>query len=212
MREAPAKPVGVLLVLLAGATAVWLAFPTPFVRGLVVGVFAGPALVTGVLAIATRRLRKRANESLLAPPLPVDTWDYDLRATALGGDEVDFASFKGRVLVLNFWATWCAPCVAEMPSLAGLEEATADLDVSLACVTSEPSETVERFIAKRGSLGVPIYLLADEAPAMFRSRGIPATFVLDKNGLRVLSHTGAASWDAPAVVAFVRGLAAVPVR
>ena len=209
--EVPAKPVGILLVLLLAAAAIWFAFPAPFVRGLLVGAFVGPGLIAALLAIVARRLRKKVNESLTPPPLPVESWNYAMRATALGGDEVDFASFKGRVLILNFWATWCAPCIAEMPSLARLEEATADLDVSLACVTSEPADTVEKFIAKRGPLDVPIYLLDDVTPSEFQTRGIPATFVLDKGGRRVLSHTGAASWDDPSVVSFIKGLAAVPV-
>jgi thiol-disulfide isomerase/thioredoxin len=111
--------------------------------------------------------------------------------------------------VLNFWATWCAPCVAEMPSLQRLAAATADLDVGFACVTPEQPEVVRGFVAKRG-FTLPVRLLEGDPPACFRGRAIPATFIIDKSGRIVMRHTGAARWDDPGVVAFVRGLAAAP--
>ena len=56
----------------------------------------------------------------------------------------------------------------------------------------------------------PIYLLAEDPPEQFKSRSIPATFILDKNGMIALRHIGAATWDDDSVVTFVRGLAATP--
>ena len=200
-----------ILAGIAGVAIVsWVLFPSPFVRGIVVGAVVGPGVVIAGLTLLARRLRRRVTRHLTAPHVPVTSWDFAMKASDLEGVEIDFASFKGRVLVLNFWATWCAPCIAEMPSLARLEEATSDLDVELACVSRESMEVVGRFIAKRGDMGVPIFLLDGDPPDCFITRGIPATFVVDKNGLIVLSHTGAAAWDADSVVGFVRGLAAVP--
>jgi thiol-disulfide isomerase/thioredoxin len=122
---------------------------------------------------------------------------------------VSFAQFAGRVLVLNFWATWCRPCVAELPSLERLQAASADLGVALACVMREKQEVVRSFVEKH-AVALSVFLVEGEPPACFRGRAIPATFVLDKAGRIVMRHVGAARWDDPSVVTFVRGLAAAP--
>ena len=127
----------------------------------------------------------------------------------LDGNTLDFRGFSGRVLVLNFWATGCAPCVAEMPSPARLRAATSDMGVVLACVTREDPGKVRAFVAKRG-LEAPVYVLSGPVPEGLESRAIPATFILDKKGTLALRHFGAAAWDPPGVVDFVRGLARAP--
>ena len=208
LRLLPAVP-GVVLV---ASIVVWLAFPSPFVHGLVIGALAGFVVWLAVVAGAIlffKRLRERAEAGLRPPPLPSSSWDYAMEAETLDGEVVPFSKFQGRVLILNFWATWCAPCLAEIPSLERLRGLSADLDVEMACVTRESREVVEKFLAKR-KLDVPIYFLRGETPAVFGSRGIPATFILDRTGQIALRHVGAAQWDDERVVAFVRGLAAKP--
>ncbi|MCG6957909.1 MAG: TlpA family protein disulfide reductase [Gemmatimonadetes bacterium] len=181
----------------------------PFVRGVVVGLLGTFVTIGGVLAVVTRRA-KRGLESRLTPPvLPTGRWDYAMAATDLNGAPVSFRAFAGDVLVLNFWATWCVPCVAEMPALERLREATAEFGVHFAYVTREPGDVVRPFVQKRG-MRLPVYLTAEEAPECFRSRAIPATFVLDRSGRIALRHFGAAAWDDRAVVDFVRGLALTP--
>ena len=187
----------------------WFLFPGSFGRGVLVGVLSTFVSIIVIAVIGSRVIRKRFGNQLKAPPVPAGAWDYEMEATDLSGQPVSFSSFEGKVLVLNFWATWCAPCVAEMPSLQRMLEKTSDLDVHLACVTREPAETVGRFLEKR-EMGLPIYLTDTDPPECFKGRGIPATFVLDKNGMIVMRHFGAARWDADEVVTFLRGLAATP--
>jgi thiol-disulfide isomerase/thioredoxin len=191
------------------AVLAWLAFPTAFVRGVVVGVLGLLGLIAVSVAVFARSMRRRLDERLKPPPLPVESWDYALEALDLAGAPVPFSRYAGRVLVLNFWATWCGPCLAEMPSLQRLQAATADLDVAFACLSPEKPDAVRGFVAKRG-LSLPVFLYRGEAPAPFRGRAIPATFILDRAGRIVMRHIGAARWDDPGVVAFVRGLAANP--
>jgi thiol-disulfide isomerase/thioredoxin len=209
MKERKLRPWLVLGVFLSIGGLMWIAVPTPFVRGIVLGATLAPGLIIAVLYAFSRRLRHTHGARLQAPALPVSKWDYDMALTDLDGVAVESRTFSGKVLVLNFWATWCAPCVAEMPSLERLAEATSDAGVVVACVTQEPGEAVRSFLEKRG-LDVPAYVLADDVPNCFASRGIPATFIIDKKGAVALRHMGAAAWDDAAVVEFVRGLAAVP--
>ena len=209
LRKRRARLWFILAVLAAVVGAVWILIPVPFVRGVLVGLVLGPGALLGGIALITRRLRKKFSAQLKPPPLPLVRWDFDMSAEDLDGNRLDFTDFSGQVLILNFWATWCAPCIAEMPSLTRLREATSDVDVVFACVTREPVATVREFLDKK-SVDLPIYVLDGDVPKCFESRAIPATFVLDKKGTIVLRHFGAAAWDDEGVVGFVRGLAVAP--
>lgn len=201
--------IGVLIVVASLGIGTWYVFPGPFVRGALVGALVALGAVLGAATVAVRTVKKRMGGKLTPPPLPVERWDYAMALTDLDGAEADLSGAKGKVLVLNFWATWCAPCVAELPSLRALMDATADLDVRFAFVTKEDPPVVRRFAEAR-SLNLPIYLLAGDAPSCFQSRAVPATFILGKEGRIAMRHVGAAAWDDEAVVTFVRGLAAKP--
>ena len=121
------------------------------------------------------------------------------RLPALAGGEVDLAALRGKVVVVNFWATWCPPCVEEMPSLERLHRALAP--EGLAVITISPDEDeaeLRRFVSER-SLTLPV--LRDPggrvAAGAYRTTGYPETFVLDREG-RVLEHVvGPAEWDSP---------------
>ena len=84
----------------------------------------GVAALVGALIVFARTMEARLRKGLQPPPLPVESWDHALEGQDLAGAPFRFSRFSGQVLVLNFWATWGAPCVAEMPSLQRLQAAT----------------------------------------------------------------------------------------
>jgi hypothetical protein len=103
-----------------------------FWRGLLLGLALGPIPVVLVVAAGTYVLRRRllAAQTLEPPPLPAaQSWDYVIDLRDLEGNPVRATYWAGRVLVLYFWATWCTPCIAEMPALRRLLQQTADLGV-----------------------------------------------------------------------------------
>ena len=137
------------------------------------------------------------------------------RLPSLAGSEMDLASQRGKVVVLNFWATWCPPCVAEMPALERLHQALGPEGLSVLTVSTDEDEAaLHRFVAER-SLTLPV--LKDPggrvAAAEYRTTGYPETFVLDRQG-RVLQHVvGPAEWDSAERLAYFRGLLeGVPAR
>jgi peroxiredoxin len=130
------------------------------------------------------------------------------RLPSLAGGSFELASQRGKVVVLNFWATWCPPCVSEMPSLERLHRALGSEGLSVVTVsTDEDAAELRRFVAEH-ALTVPV--LEDPggrvAAGEYRTTGYPETFVLDRAG-RLLQHVvGPAEWDSAEKRAYFRGL------
>ena len=117
------------------------------------------------------------------------------------GETLHLADFKGQVLVVNFWATWCAPCVQEMPTLAQLQTAYAGQPVKVMAISLDRPEDkafAQRFILKHGPLVFyqdPKYALPfslDPRPA-----GVPITVIFDRQGHERARLEGGADWNSP---------------
>ncbi len=151
--------------------------------------------------------RSRLGAPQLSPAQGVGAINYQWDLIGLDGKPVDFASYRGKTLFLNIWATWCGPCVAEMPSIANLVSNAKLQDMAFLCVsTDEDPETVQRFL-KREKLDVPVALAASAPPPALLTDGIPATFVISPDGTILAQEIGAARWDAPEMVDRLQSLA-----
>lgn len=109
------------------------------------------------------------------------------------GEEVLFEDLEGKVILVNFWATWCPPCIAEKPSFQELYNDYKDKVVFL-FVTSESEEKVKAFKKKHGYT-LPIYYPVSAPPEAMQSNSIPASFVIDKKGTIVVKKFRAADWN-----------------
>jgi thiol-disulfide isomerase/thioredoxin len=123
----------------------------------------------------------------------------------LDGKDVQFASFHGKVIFLNRWATWCGPCVSEIPSIERLAESVKGEDVVFLLVSDESPQLVRAFVEKKG-LQVPVYVSRSKVPALFTSHAIPATFIVNRRGEIVFQHIGSANWDSDDGRRFLRSL------
>ncbi len=142
----------------------------------------------------------------------VGPFDYDWSVRTAAGEEVPLTSYRGEVLVVNFWATWCAPCVAELGSFARLEDRleARGTDVRFVYVSPEDPEQVERFARRYGRQnGWPPDLVTEarRAPSSLGQLVLPTTFVVNREGDIVLRHRGASDWALPGVVDFLVALA-----
>jgi len=161
----------------------------------------------GILLIGLAVLAAHAKAPLLPPhpnPQPAPAFELD----NLEGKMRTLKDYEGKVLVVNFWATWCPPCIKEMPSLQRAWEQTREHDIAIVAVNmGETPEAIERFL-RRFPVEFPILLDRDVKVAdAWDVRGLPTTFVLDPTGRFVFKVAGERVWDDPELLAQLRALA-----
>lgn len=122
----------------------------------------------------------------------LQSYAWDLRNSL--GETRNFEEAKGEVVVLNFWATWCAPCIAEMPSFQKIYNEYGD-SVAFYFVSSEDKETLDTFLSKH-DYNLPVYQPLTRTPVQLHDRSLPTTFVISKSGEIVIKKTGVADWNA----------------
>ena len=135
------------------------------------------------------------------PPIEFQTGDGEART---------LRDYVGRGVVLNFWATWCVPCVQEMPALAKLAGLVADANVAVLPLSSDRggAPAVARYFEEKSIGGLPVLLDPRGAAARaFGARGIPTTILIDAQGRERGRYEGAADWASAEAVAAVKALA-----
>jgi thiol-disulfide isomerase/thioredoxin len=141
-----------------------------------------------------RVLRQRA-----APP--------DFSLPYLSGGTAALSSLKGKVVLLNFWATWCPPCRAEMPSMEALYRRFKQAGLEILAVNcAEKTPDVQRFISGN-RYSFPVMLdSSGEISGRYGITGIPTTYILDREGKILLRVVGSLRWDDPGIIAAIEAL------
>ncbi len=128
----------------------------------------------------------------------------ELQGVDLEGREVNLEDFRGRVVLLNVWATWCPPCVEEMPSMQRLQDALQDQPFDIVAVSIDQGadrEAVRRhirdFVDELGLTFTVLHGSPTEVRQRYQVAGIPETFLIDQDGVIQDRVLGAAEWDAP---------------
>ena len=124
------------------------------------------------------------------------------------GSVLKLSDLKGKVVLLNFWATWCPPCREEIPSMMKLNSLMAGKPFQMVAISIDEGgkPAIESFFKESGSL-LPAYLDESGASAkIYGVTGIPETFVIDKQGIIVKKVIGGFAWDSPEAVSFLEGL------
>jgi thiol-disulfide isomerase/thioredoxin len=123
------------------------------------------------------------------------------------GKTVDLTSLKGKVVFINFWATWCPPCIAEMPSIDALYGKFKDNEhvVFLMVDVDGNYEKSDSFM-KKHHYALKVVSPAGEIPPVFMQGAVPTTVILDKEGKMVYRQEGAANYNSPELVDMMRQL------
>ena len=160
---------------------------------------AGTAAEDGAVSVERPRLGEFIPNS---PPIPAPT----ISVVDLAGNTVSLSEFAGRFVLINFWATWCEPCLREMPSLERMQSRLGD-QITVVAISEDRggSKTVEPFINKLGLKSFKTYLdPKSDAGRAFKVVGLPTSFLIDREG-RVLGRIeGAAEWDSPKLLGVLK--------
>jgi peroxiredoxin len=169
-----------------------------------------------ITVVARRRcLQALALAALLPAPSraaePLAPWPGgptpELRARTLDGKEIRLADFRGRTVIVNFWATWCAPCVAEMPALQRLRDRLASTGVEVIAVNFQENAARIRPFVEQAGLTFPVVRDHDGTlRAAWKVNVFPASFVVAPDQRIRFSAAGEVDWSDPRVESRLRGL------
>jgi thiol-disulfide isomerase/thioredoxin len=169
----------------------------------------GLAGAVGMLTagLPLRKLRAQSLQGIDALHALPQPRKLDLQFTGADGSTHSLAEYAGKGVVLNLWATWCVPCVREMPALDGLAKLVAPDGIVVLPVSSDHggAAAVQRFYSEHGIKNLPVLLdpMGTLAHAL-NVRGIPTTLLIDKDGQEVGWLEGSADWSSADAVTVVR--------
>lgn len=160
-----------------------------------------PAASGGPVTAKGSPAKSPAAMTLHDAPRPVP----ELRFADGDGGPITLADFRGKVVLLNVWATWCGPCREEMPTLDRLQAALGGQDFEVVALSIDRIgiEAVDRFYAEIGAKHLGRYIdVSAKAARDLGAYGLPTTLLIDRDGREVARHVGPAEWDTPSMVTF----------
>lgn len=138
------------------------------------------------------------------PETEIKQANYNLPLVDLKGNRSMLSDFRGKVIFLNFWATWCPPCIAEMPGIQDLYEQIGHQNIAFILLSMDKNPaTVKKFIFKKG-YDLPVYMPSGKIPEVFNSPTIPTTYVVSPEGKIISKHTGMAKYNTGDFIDFLK--------
>lgn len=127
----------------------------------------------------------------------------NIELTSLSGEKISLSDYEGKTVFINFWATWCRPCIKEMPSIASLQNHLASKNIEFFFASDEEVEKILKF---KESRSMNLNFVRVENPEALGIEALPTTFIFDGNGELVFSEVGFRKWDDPATMEMVTNL------
>ncbi|QMU28755.1 TlpA family protein disulfide reductase [Adhaeribacter radiodurans] len=173
-----------------------LLFGTLYLTGLhteVIGQVQRIILATGFIKPKVEEINENTTPGGSSAPTLVADYNFHLRS--LTGEEASLESLRGKVIFMNFWATWCPPCIAEMPNIQSLYEKVHSDNIAFVMISldQDPAKA-QKFIKKR-NFTFPVYTPNGPLPAAYETQVIPTTFVISPEGQIVARKDGMADYD-----------------
>ncbi|OFW72530.1 MAG: hypothetical protein A2W02_04955 [Alphaproteobacteria bacterium RBG_16_64_48] len=173
----------------------------------------GPETNGGAPAGPLAGLNKGAMAPLLVRPKPLDLPQFTFAAA--DGKSKSLADFRGKIVLLNIWATWCVPCREEMPALDALETKLGGKDFAVAAVNIDKGgpEKAAAFLKETGATHLTLY--TDPSGKLFstlKAVGMPTTLLIDRDGKEIARLIGPADWASPEAIAVIEAAIAAPAK
>lgn len=169
-------------------------------------------VVLAVIAIVVLFLLGQNNSYLKYSPLEAGRPAPNFTLPGLDGKMVSLSDYKGHVVLVNIWATWCPPCIDEMPSMEALYNIfkSEDFEILAISIDAMGAKAVAPFM-KKYNLSFPALLdPAGTIKTLYQATGVPESFIINKQGILVEKIIGPRNWAAPEVVRFLRDLIMQP--
>jgi thiol-disulfide isomerase/thioredoxin len=166
------------------------------VIGFTLGAIISPLIVIGGLYLyILTQMDDPGMGDFPAPEIPVHSKvDINWKLKSTDGTEFNLEEeFKDEVVFINFWATWCPPCIAEMPTIEKLYQKYKD-KIAFAMISNEDIGMIEDF-RNRNKYTFPVYQIEMDIPEVFNLSIIPATFIISPDRKIALKHVGGADWS-----------------
>lgn len=139
--------------------------------------------------------------------LRTDDYPHPLPLLTLDGRPANLRQFRGKAVLVNLWASWCPPCLAEMPGLQALYQKTDTSKVAFVLISLDANPNKARALLKKKGYTMPVFFPAAPLPAPFDSPSIPSTVILTPSGRLADRHDGMADYDTPEFKAALEKLA-----
>jgi len=162
------------------------------------------ALLPFALSIQPAGAQAPAGFAVHESPRPLP----DIHFENAQGEAMSLAELRGKIVLLNIWATWCAPCRREMPTLERLQAELGGPDFEVVALSSDRNglSVVKEFYEELGLRELGMYVdTSGKAPRELSALGVPMTLLIDREGNELGRLAGPADWDSPEMVAFIRG-------
>ncbi len=141
-------------------------------------------------------LEKVENEVTFSPE------EMNLQLKGVNVPDANLADFKGKLVFLNFWGTWCPPCRAEYPSIQKLYDAKKDKVQFVLIAMQDQEEAVKKFLAEN-KYTTPVYLANSLIAEKMLPKSFPTTYIIDKNGRILMKEESASDWNSDSVHQFL---------
>jgi thiol-disulfide isomerase/thioredoxin len=130
----------------------------------------------------------------------------EVRFQTASGESIDLSKLRGKVVFLNFWATWCPPCIAEMPSIQALKNQTNE-DVLFVMVDADQDFSKSEAFMRKHHYDFMVYAPSGTIPEALFKGNLPTTAIINKKGEIVFQHEGIADYNSPAIKELMQTLA-----
>ena len=171
----------------------------------VIGFMQRGLLATGLITPKIEMTNQDDSQADITASTTAIPADFNLMLMDEDGQTILLEDFKGKPIFMNMWATWCPPCIAEMPNINKLYKEIGSQVNFVMVALDDDFETAKAFNTRKG-FDLPIYTLQSRRPAMYQSTTVPTTYVISADGQLMLTHKGMANYNTSKFKKFLEGL------